>query len=337
MSLRAAFWRGDDLAMRVCVCALLCTAACARGPSVHSPPGRTAGVTRSGSSGVAATETIRPGLTVRSIAADAWVVTHEEAHSSNVLVARLPDGTLLLCSSPFDTDTTRALVAWLGARLAPARIVAINTHWHMDGTGGNAAYHEAGVATYASTHTQALSRERGARMRREAAAGLPAALADHVRATAVVAAEHTFDESRGLTLTFGGERVEVTFPGPAHSQDNVVVYLPARRILFGGCMLKVGDSLGYLGDASLDTWEPALARLAALRATVVVPGHGRTGGPEIIANTLRLVRAALRSQRVEGEVDVRVEAIQQASNRSQIQDPPPPVVAQPQPPPSPSA
>jgi hypothetical protein len=57
-------------------------------------------------------------------------------------------------------------------------------------------------------------------------------------------------------------------------------------------MLKIGNSLGYLGDASLDTWEPALARLAALGATIVVPGHGRTGGPEIIANTLRLVRAA---------------------------------------------
>ncbi len=269
--------------MHASVCALLFTAACAGSP-VATP--------RAGSPEIVATETIRPGLTVRSIARDAWVVTHEEAHDSNVLVVRLPDGTLLLCSSPFDTDTTRALLAWLRTRFAAARLVAINTHWHMDGTGGNDAYREAGVATYASTHTQALSLERGAQMRQGAAEGLPAAVAEHVRATPVVGAEHTFDESAGLTLSFGGERVEVTYPGPAHSQDNVVVYLPARQILFGGCMLKIGDSLGYLGDASLDTWEPALARLEALRATIVVPGHGRTGGPEIIANTLRLVRAS---------------------------------------------
>jgi glyoxylase-like metal-dependent hydrolase (beta-lactamase superfamily II) len=162
----------------------------------------------------------------------------------------------------------------------------------MDGTGGNAAYREAGVATYASAHTQALSLERGARMRQDAAEGLPAAVAKHVRDTPVVAAEHTFEESAGLTLVFGEESVEVIYPGPAHSQDNVVVYFPARRILFGGCMLKVGNSLGYLGDASLDTWEPALTRLASLEATIVVPGHGRTGGPEIIENTHRLVRGA---------------------------------------------
>jgi metallo-beta-lactamase class B len=275
--------------------ALTCLAACASGPSARSP-GRPAPTTQDRSPEPVVSETIRPGLTVRSIARDAWVVTHEEAHASNVLVVRLPDGTLLLCSSPFDTDTTRALLAWLRARLAPARLVAINTHWHMDGTAGNAAYREAGVATYASTHTQALSLERGPGMRSAAANGLPEALAEHVRTTEVVAAEHTFDESAGLGLVFGGERIEVTYPGPAHSQDNVVVYLPERQILFGGCMLKVGESLGYLGDASLDTWESALARVTAMGATIVVPGHGPTGGPEIIANTLGLVRAATRAR-----------------------------------------
>src|SRR5262245_53971930 len=110
--------------LRFSVCLLLCSEACV--------------------------STIRPGLTVRSIAPDAWVVTHEEAYDSNLLVVRLRDGTLLLCSSPLDSDTTRALLAWLRARFSPARLVAINTHWHMDGTAGNAAYREAGVATYAS-------------------------------------------------------------------------------------------------------------------------------------------------------------------------------------------
>jgi glyoxylase-like metal-dependent hydrolase (beta-lactamase superfamily II) len=117
-------------------------------------------------------------------------------------------------------------------------------------------------------------------------------VAEHVGATPVVAAKHTFDSSEGLTLTFGGEPVHVTYPGPAHSQDNVVVHLPSRGILFGGCMLKVGDTLGYLGDASLATWDAALAHVRALGASVVVPGHGQVGGPEIIENTSRLLRAA---------------------------------------------
>lgn len=239
-------------------------------------------------------ELIREGLTIRSIARDAWVVTHEEAHHSNVLVVRFPDGTVVLCSSPFDAATARELLSWIHARLAPLRVVAINTHWHLDGTGGNAAYREAGVSIYASTHTQALSLERGARMRQLAAEDLPTPLAERVRATPIVGAEHTFDESTGLTLVFGGERVEVMYPGAAHSQDNVVVYLPDRGILFGGCMLKVGNSLGYLGDASLNTWEQALTQLAKLGATTVVPGHGRAGGAEMIGNTKRLVQMAIR-------------------------------------------
>jgi len=236
-------------------------------------------------------ETIRPGLVVQQVAGDTWVVTHEEIHDSNVLLARMGDGTLLVASSPFDTDTTRAVLAWARAILAPTRIVAINTHWHADGTGGNAAYHEAGVVTYASTHTQALVQERGERMRVEAAEGFPPEVAERIRTTPVVAAQETFDEASGLTLTFADERIDVIFPGAAHSADNVVVHLPERHVLFGGCMLKVGDSIGYLGDASLDTWEPALHRLEPLEARVVVPGHGKSGGPEIIANTLRLVRA----------------------------------------------
>lgn len=237
-------------------------------------------------------ETIRPGLTVRAVARDAWLVTHDELHASNVLVAKFGAGTVVLCSSPFDTGTTRALLGWVREHLSPARLLAINTHWHLDGTGGNAAYREAGVETWASVHTRALQLERGEELRAEAADGLPAELAAAVLGTPIVGAEFTFDESAGLALDLDGERVEVFFPGAAHSQDNVVVWFPDRRLLFGGCMLKIGDSLGYLGDASLETWDAALERLEALDATVVVPGHGPSGGPEILANTRRLVREA---------------------------------------------
>jgi hypothetical protein len=37
----------------------------------------------------------------------------------------------------------------------------------------------------------------------------------------------------------------VFFPGAAHSADNVVVYFPKKRLLFGGCMIKPKE-LGYL-------------------------------------------------------------------------------------------
>src|SRR5690606_2017845 len=189
-------------------------------------------------------ETLRPGLIARRIAPGTWVVTHVEAHSSNVLVARMADGTVLLASSPFDADAARVMVDWIRERWAPERMVAINTHWHLDGTAGNAAYRDAGADIYASTLTQALSLERGPSMREDAGDGLSASMNARVRATPVVPANHTFEPSEGLTLTLGGEPVKVVFPGHAHSRDNVVVWLPDRGVLFGGCMLKLGNSLG---------------------------------------------------------------------------------------------
>lgn len=263
--------------MRLMLVVMLCLSACAARPDRPSAPER---------------ETIRAGLTVRQLAPETWVVTQEEAHTSNILVTRFTDGTVLLVSSPFDTDATRALLGWVRARLTPKRLVAVSPHWHLDGSGGNAAYREAGVETWSSSQTRALLLERGERLRGESGDGLAPDVVAHIRATDIVGAEHVFDEAVGQSWTFGGERVVALFPGAAHSQDNVVISVPSRGLLFGGCMLKRGDSLGYLGDASIPTWEPALEKVSALGAKRVVPGHGSPGGPEIIENTLRLVRAA---------------------------------------------
>jgi metallo-beta-lactamase class B len=232
-------------------------------------------------------------LSVRRVAPDAYVITHDTGLASNVLVARMPDGTLVICSSPFDTEVTRAMVRWLRAAFAPARMVAINPHFHPDGTAGNEAYADGGVETHATAETQGLVVARGAQTLAESAALVddPAAKA-RIQATRVVPAANVIDLSRRPTFTIGGEPVQVIFPGPAHAPDNVVVHFPARRLLFGGCMIKTGKTIGYTGDAVMDAWEASVRALEPLDVAVVVPGHGRTGGPELLRNTVEVVRAA---------------------------------------------
>ncbi len=235
---------------------------------------------------------IDPELTVQRIARDAFLVTHEPAFDSNVLVVRMSDGTVVLCSSPFDTEATRIMLRWLRSVFSPGRILAINVHFHPDGTAGNEAYSEAGVQTYATDLTQRLLAKRGAQTRDGAAAALnDPALAARVRGTRIVAAEHTFKASKGVTFNIGGEAVHVIYPGPAHSPDNVVVYFPARGILFGGCMIKTGDAIGNIADADLGHWEAAVRSVERLESRLVVPGHGPVGGPELFENTIKVVRA----------------------------------------------
>jgi metallo-beta-lactamase class B len=236
---------------------------------------------------------INAELGVRKVARDAYVITHEPFHESNVLVVRMGDGSLVICSSPFDTQAARAMVAWLRATFRPPRIIAINTHFHLDGTAGNHAYDEANVETYASDATQALLIERGASLRDESAASFTdARMRARVERTRIVPATYTFAPHDGMHFKIADEPVHVVHPGPAHSPDNVVVYFPRRGVLFGGCMIKTGDSIGYLGDADLTRWEAAVRKLEEMKARVVVPGHGATGGRELLQNTIVLVRQA---------------------------------------------
>jgi len=233
-------------------------------------------------------------LVAREVAPGAYVVTHVPFHASNVLVVRMPDRTVVICSSPFETEGTRALLGWITSTLHPRRIVAINTHFHLDGSGGNAAYQAAGVETIASTRTAALIAERGPALRAASADSFTdPALRARVERVALVAPRRTFDPAGGLTLHFGGEEIRVIDPGPAHSPDNLVVHFPARRLLFGSCMIKAtGASIGYTGDADLAHWEAAVRSLEPLAPRVVVPGHGAVGGPELFAATISIVRAA---------------------------------------------
>lgn len=197
---------------------------------------------------------INSELAVRQIAQDTFVVTHEPAFDSNILVVRLADGTVVLCSSPFDTHATRIMLRWIRDVFAPGRMLAINTHFHPDGTAGNEAYAEAGVETYATDLTQRLLAERGAQVRDGAAAALEnPALASRVRGTRIVPAARTIKAADGVIFTTGGEAVHVIYPGPAHSPDNVVVHFPARGILFGGCMIKTGGAIGNTVTRISDT------------------------------------------------------------------------------------
>ena len=93
----------------------------------------------------------------------------------------------------------------------------------------------------------------------------------------------------GATLWIGGERVQVIFPGETHSPDNVVVFFPERGLLFGGCMILAGESVGNAADANMDTWADAVGTLERLRPLLIVPGHGLRFDPDLIRHTLSVL------------------------------------------------
>ncbi|WP_031065849.1 MBL fold metallo-hydrolase [Streptomyces sp. NRRL WC-3742] len=92
-----------------------------------------------------------------------------------------------------------------------------------------------------------------------------------------------------LTLRAGDLTVELLQVGPAHTADDVVAWVPQRRVLFTGDVVWSGVT-PFVLMGSLEGSLRALARLRALGPQVVVPGHGPVGGPELIDATEAYLR-----------------------------------------------
>jgi glyoxylase-like metal-dependent hydrolase (beta-lactamase superfamily II) len=77
---------------------------------------------------------------------------------------------------------------------------------------------------------------------------------------------------RRLTLHRGGREIQLAFFGRGHTAGDVVVYLPAERVLVTGDLLTAG--VPYMGDAYVPEWIETLEALKALDVEVILPGHG---------------------------------------------------------------
>jgi cyclase len=77
-------------------------------------------------------------------------------------------------------------------------------------------------------------------------------------------------------------RVELHYVGPAHTTNDVIAWIPERRLLFAGDVLFNGGT-PFMMFGSLAGSLEALDRLEALGPVTIVPGHGPVGGREIIS------------------------------------------------------
>ncbi len=74
-------------------------------------------------------------------------------------------------------------------------------------------------------------------------------------------------------LVVGGVRLLLQPVGPAHTPEDLVVFLPQEKTLFAGDIVFRGR-LPFVGQADSRHWIDALGTLLSFGATAVVPGHG---------------------------------------------------------------
>ena len=183
----------------------------------------------------------------------------------------LTDGHALVMDTPTDDAASAELLTWITAVARCTVDGVVVTHFHADCLGGLAAFHAAGIPSYARDTTGILADARGI-------SPLP-----------------TTTFATRETLTVGKHTVDLAFFGAGHTYDNIVAYVPDENVLFGGCLLKsVGSGKGNLADANVATWSQSVAAVKAAYPAVryTVPGHGKAGGPELLDYTIELFRPA---------------------------------------------
>jgi len=99
-----------------------------------------------------------------------------------------------------------------------------------------------------------------------------------------------------LTLYVDDLKVELIHEGPAHTTNDIVVWIPKRKVLFAGDVIfNGGTPFALMG--SVAGWLDALGLLRVPEPDTIVPGHGPLCGQGVIdevADYLRFVEETAR-------------------------------------------
>ncbi len=178
------------------------------------------------------------------------------------------EGEAIVFDTPPDDSSSNELISYITKDLKAKVVAIVPTHFHGDCLGGLKAFHARNIVSTANQLTIELAAEAGE--------PLP---------------QQGFEKES--TIHVGNEGVLIKHIGEGHTRDNVIGVIPSENVIFGGCLIKsVGANKGYTGDANVDTWSETVGIIKAEfpNAKVVVPGHGKWGGQELLDYTEELFK-----------------------------------------------
>ncbi|WP_437661117.1 MBL fold metallo-hydrolase [Sorangium sp. So ce1182] len=193
-------------------------------------------------------------------------------------------GEALLVDTLFDLKHTREMLdAMRAATPAAAQIgTVVNTHANGDHCYGNALV--AGATIVATRASAAEMDEVPAPMlaavMRQARSGAAGPLGDYLLhcfgafdfdGIAPTAPTRVFDGE--LTLPVGDKEVRLIEVGPSHTQGDLLVHVPADRVIYTGDILFV-DVTPIMWAGPVGNWIKACDTILAADVDVIVPGHG---------------------------------------------------------------
>ena len=204
-----------------------------------------------------------------------------------------PDGVIVIDSTGTESRAKAFHAAVRGQTDLPLRAL-INTHSHGDHTFGNFVF-----TPDCAIVGQELCRE--------------AVLATDVEGTKqrfpggdfgeieIAAPFLTFEER--MNVYAGDLKIELIHMGPAHTPNDIVAWIPERKVLFAGDLI-FNQGTPFALQGSVNGWLVALDRMETLRPETIVPGHGPVAGPEVIGDVRNYLRFIANTARAGFEADI---------------------------------
>ena len=124
-----------------------------------------------------------------------------------------------------------------------------------------------------------------------------------------------------LSLFLGDLEVRLIYPGPNESNDNIIVFVPDRRVAF-----QV-DTVGVrrlpwrvFSGAKPTNWRDALMELAKLDFDVLAPGHGVVGTKEHVFEYIEYIDDLINAVKQRMDQGESLEQIQESLQLSEYSD-----------------
>ena len=177
----------------------------------------------------------------------------------------------------------------------PIRFV-INTHYHLDHTGGNAIFVNAGAVVVAHQNVRSWTHSENVRL-----LGKDILPQQKTAIEAIPLPTVTYD--RAIDLHLGSRTIRVrSFPG--HTGGDSVVLIPDAKVVFAGD-LYWRDMVPNMVDATTDAWMNTLATLAKTEPdSTFVSGHGDVGNAQnlgVFRDYLATLRKLVSDARARGQ------------------------------------
>ena len=200
----------------------------------------------------------------------------------NSIVIDAPDG-LIVVDTGRHPQHREKILAYAKARARPIAAI-VNSHWHLDHTGGNAALRAAypRAALYASRAVEGALTGFLARSRKDAEAFFASGKVRPEQEAEIRGDFATMDHRAALMPTVpvtqsqkrrvAGRILEVNLARYAATEGDVWLYDRQARTVVAGDLVVA--AVPFLDTACPDGWRRALGEIARRPFTTLFPGHG---------------------------------------------------------------